>query len=360
MDISGLKSSAGMVWNKIKKSTRNFVLVYEFILLGLIFVHCAQHPVVTEYGVFAPSRLSFVKGQDGCTPIDFDENTTLWTFGDTITQEGMISNSLAFTRKPTVGTVSALHFEYYTENGKVAPFIKNDKSENPAKDRLWAFDGVRIGNIVYVYYVRVFIQDSQEPLSFTHKESSIAYWNIPPGWHVGNKVNFIRRKNMFTGDVPAFGASVFPENEYLYVVGHMSSNKKSSLIIARVHKDFILQRKHYQFLQSDSSWNNNLAGALRVYDDVAGECSLTWDEEYHAYCLVYCQLFTGNIIMCMAPSIEKLAHAKKNIVYSPPQLKNTTMMYYSAKAIAHENKQYYIVYMNPLRYQPYLIKLELQ
>ncbi len=334
-------------------------ILLTVILSVFCYTQCSKTHSVTEYGVFAPSRLSFVNGQDGCTPIDFDHRYTLWTFGDTITDEGMISNSLAFTEKINATNVTQLQFEYYREHGKIAQFIKNTYGENPSRDRLWAFNGIRVGNMVYVYYAHVYIHDPAKPLSFTMKESSIAYWNVPKQWEIGKPIHFIRKKNMFVGNVPALGASVMMHNNYVYVVGHIGGENKSSLVIARVHKDNILRQNHYEFLQGDSNWDKKFNLAKRLYDDVAGECSLTYNVIKRSYNIVYCQLFTGNIVMCKAQTIELLPQAKKEIIYTPPRLRGTAMMYYSAKAILHEEKQWYIVYMNPLEYQPFLVKVML-
>ncbi|MEJ5362387.1 MAG: DUF4185 domain-containing protein [Spirochaetota bacterium] len=342
------------------KTYSTLCILLTVILSVFCYTQCNKTHRVTEYGVFAPSRLQFVKGQDGCTPIDFDQRYTLWTFGDTITDDGMISNSLAFTEKINATNVTQLQFEYYREHGKIVQFIKNTSDENPSRDRVWAFDGIRLGNTVYVYYAHVYIHDPAKPLSFTMKESSIAYWNVPNQWEIGKPIYFTRKKNMFVGNVPALGASVLMHNDYVYVVGHISEKNKSSLVIARVHKDNILQQNHYEFLQGDSNWDKKLNAAKRLYDDVAGECSLTYDGISRSYCVVYSQLFTGNIVMCKAQTIETLPQAKKEIIYTPPGLHSTAMMYYSAKAILQEGKQWYIVYMNPLEYQPYLIKVIFQ
>ncbi|MGQ9843725.1 MAG: DUF4185 domain-containing protein [Spirochaetota bacterium] len=344
----------------VKKITTLCILL-SCILTILFFIfssiQCATTPRISDYGIFTPSRLQLVKGQDGCTPIDFDQRYTMWTFGDTITHDGMIANSLAFTEKVNSHNVTQLQFYYYTEDGRIAQFIKNTADENPASDRLWAFDGIRIGSTVYVYYAHVYIQDTSKPLSFTMKESSLAYWDVPARWEVGQTIHFIRKKNLFEGNVPALGASVLLHNGYIYVVGHISEQNKSWLIIARVDKEHILHRNKYEYLSGDSYWDKKLHSAIRLYGDVAGECSLAYDESMRSFCLVYCQLFTGNIVMCMAKTIEALPQAKKNIVYTPPQLRGTTMMYYSAKTILHENEKWYIIYINPLDYQPYLIKV---
>jgi len=136
------------------------------MLCVLLVTGCSDKVTVTECGIFAPSRLHYVKGQDGVTPVDFDAQHTMWTFGDTITHEGMIANSLAFTNKVDASNIRELPFHYYTENGEIVPFIRNDKHEDPSRDRLWAFDGIRINNTVYVYYVHVYIHDPLKPLSF--------------------------------------------------------------------------------------------------------------------------------------------------------------------------------------------------
>src|SRR3990172_13004186 len=77
-------------------------------------------------GIFADSRKKDVLGQDGVTPVPISDKVTMWTFGDTIlgtwkesvstdatfsdrvSADNMISNSLAFTDRPTSGNVSSL------------------------------------------------------------------------------------------------------------------------------------------------------------------------------------------------------------------------------------------------------------
>ena len=356
--ISDLNNNAGMGWNSVLNYRKTFVLVLLPLVLVLILFQCSKQFNVTDYGIFAPSRLAYVKGQDGCTPIDFNESTTIWTFGDTITDDGMLSNSLAFTEKIDESKIKNISFRFYTENGRVVEFIKYHENENPVKERLWPFDGIRIGNKVYVYYVHVAIEDPSKPLSFTIKESSIAYWDVPKQWDSGKRIAFVRSKNISREGI-AFGASVLEMDEYLYVVGHGSKDNRSYLIIARVNKNEIMQFTKYEFLQGDSNWGKDIQKTKTLFEDVAGECSLHYDNNLSSFVLVYCQLFTGNIILCMAKSIEALPQAKKIIVYTPPKNDGTSMMYYSAKTIAQLKRNVFIVYMNPLTYQPYLISVDL-
>lgn len=342
----------------MKNNLKNTAALLCFIVL--LLPGCGKQAEITQYGVFAPSRLEHVKGQDGVTPIDFNDAYTMWTFGDTIIENEMISNSLAFTPNIDADNIMQLPFTYYSENGRIVPFIRNKGSEDPARDRLWAFDGMRVGNTVYVYYAHVYINEPSKPLAFSVKGSSVARWQVPDTWRLGDRVRFTRVKSLFSGDMPAFGASVLRFNEYVYVTGHKSKNNKSSLVIARVHPHAIMQKNSYEFLQSDGSWAHNIMTAVYFYDDVAGECSLGFSEKHQLFYIVYCQLFTGNIVMCMAPTVEQLPRARKMVLYSPEALKGSNMMYYSAKSLIKRENSWFIIYMHPLEYQPYLIRADVR
>ena len=186
------------------------------VFLLAVFTCCGGNAV--NRGIFAPSRLDHIKGQDGVSSIPFDENTTLWTFADTIipinekdksAPDGytMISNSLAWTEKITPSNVSSVKFSYYTENGRVSQFIKNSRRENPLHHRLWALDGLRIGNRVYVYYAHIFVPDHTKFLEFTVKYIGLAVWDVPHNWSPGAGFDFRRTGILFPEGSPFFGAA---------------------------------------------------------------------------------------------------------------------------------------------------------
>src|SRR5208337_1178199 len=184
------------IFDKLQKR----LCLYCAAVLSIFILTSCSETCVKNHGVFAQSRLDYVIGQDGVSPIPFSNDITLWTFGDTILGEwksdkklvtgihedsrfsDMLGNSLAWTEKVTPQNVYGLKFSYYMEGGKVAQFIKNRRDEDPVYHRLWALDGIRIGNRVYVYFLHIFVPDHAKLLEFSMKYVGLARWDVPDGW----------------------------------------------------------------------------------------------------------------------------------------------------------------------------------
>ncbi len=333
---------------------------------------------VEDLGVFGSSRRLHVLGQDGVTPISLNDSITLWTFGDTILGTwrrdvpasatfkqstditGMIPNSLAFTEAPTAESIRDIKFIFLKKNGEVSQFIEYKKGEDPKAVRLWAVDGIRIGDRVFVYY---FIVKSSGKNSFSMKGIGIASWIIPEDWKIGDAVDFKRLPDVFPSGYPAFGAAVLEMNDCIYTAGQFISKDKTSPIkIARVKKIEIENGSSYEFLTGDGSWVRDINKADAFLGDVMGECSLSYNEYIDEFVIIYCQSWTGRIIMVSFSDFVKLKNAKKQVVYEPPKLfedVSTPKWYYSGKEIFSSGRSIYMIYINPLEYQPYLLKINL-
>lgn len=353
--------------------------ILAFIIIFSLF-SCS--PRVEPLGVFGKSRLAEVLGQDGVTPIPFDEHTTFWTFGDTMLGawkggvsasatflasadiKEMLSNSLAFTDAPAPKTVANLKFTYYKENGKIAQFVKLRAGENPMRDRLWAVDGIRLGDRLYVYYMVIKIDQPGKPFAFSLRGTGIARWEIPEKWKPGDEMRFMRLPNLFPGGYPAFGACAIERNGYVYTIGQYTTKQMTSPVkIARVIKNEIENSAHYEFLGAGGAWVRDAQNAEPLLNDVAGECSLSYNEYLKCYILVYCQLWTGNIIMVKFRDFSEIYSAAKEVIYQPPKLEPggaaPNVFYYSGKEIFSHGGDIYAIYINPLEYQPYCIKIKL-
>ena len=315
--------------------------------------------------MFAPSRLESVTGQDGVSSIPFSDDLWLWTFGDTIIKnrdgsETMPANSLAFTSAPDRNTVRDLHFTYYRENGRIAQFIKNSPGEDPKHHRLWALDGVRLGDTVYVYYLHIIVH-SQKAFDFSLQSVGIARWDIPPGWKVGDPVNFSRQDHLFQGKGPAFGASVLSMDGYLYITGQYNTGFiQSPVQIARVPENKITSHDAYNYLSSDGTWSDRSEKACGLMGDVAGECSLSYNPYSEKFILVYCRLFSRDIIMAASNDLKGMAKAEKRVIYSTKaDNSKNDIWYYSAKEIFMDRDRMFMIYINSKEYQPYLIEISI-
>lgn len=353
----------------------------SFIFLSYFVFYSLSCTGVKNLGVFGLSRNNYVLGQDGITPVQLNNSVTMWTFGDTILRTDkpgtsassgsqkadvipeMISNSLAFTESPSSGNISALNFIFVKENGKVCQFIKNKKEENPARIRLWAVDGIRIENRMYVYYIITEITDPGIPFSFIMKGIGIAQWNIPDKWEPGGPVKFRRLPDIFPSGYPAFGVTVLERDGCLYTAGQYAAKDKTSPVkIARVKKNLITERTAYEFLSGKGGWVSDIDKAGSFLGDVMGECSISYNDYLRCYIIIYCQQWTGSLIMVRFNDFSALFSAEKEKIYDPPRLeqKDKPLFYYSGKEIFSEDRHIFMIYINPLEYQPYLLKVNLQ
>ncbi len=351
-----------------------------FIVVLFILFSCARD--VEYLGVFGESRMKDVLGQDGVTPIEIDDSATMWTFGDTIlgtwkksvtvydtfdervNPEEMISNSLAFTPRVTSDNIQDLNFTFFKRGGKVVQFIGYRRGEDPRFDRLWAVDGLRVDNTVYVYYLIIRITKPGDAFQFKLRAVGLARWEIPEKWSIGDNVRFVRRSNIFPADYPGFGASVIRREGYIYTVGQYSTTDMASPIkVARVKVDAIEDSGAYEFLAKDGKWVRSIDRAEPFLGDVMGECSLSYNSYLKRYVIVYCQLWSGKIVMVSFKQFSELGSAQKREVFRMPDLKirdnKRKVWYYSGKEIFAEGHFIYAICINPLEYQPYLLKIRL-
>ena len=341
-----------------------------------IFLSCGG---AEDLGIFGKPGNGPVLGQDGVTPIPVSGSICMWTFGDTVlgTRKAdagvnasfeestniyeMLSNSLAFTETPTAENISNLKFIFLKKKGKVCQFINFKKGENPKNVRLWPVDGVRIGDKVYVYYDIIKCDDKGMP--FYLKAIGLALWIFPGGWQIGSDAGFKRLPDLFPSNYPAFGAAVLQKDGYIYTAGHFNSRDKTLPVkIARVKPDNIETGSNYEFLSDDGRWIKDIDKAGSFFGDVMGECSLSYNEYTGKFIMVYCQSWTGKIVIVTFNDFSMLKNAEKSVVYEPPALyhKKSGMpkFYYSGKEIFSSGSAVFAIYINPSEYQPHLLKID--
>ncbi len=344
---------------------------------AMILLMCGRKTEVTEHGIFAPSRLNSVIGQDGVCSINFSSDITLWTFADTIVgkwksckgreladkneavMEGMLSNSIAWSEKITAENFSSIKLEFYRENGKVSQFIKNMSAEDPRKHRFWALDGFRSGNRLYVYYLHVLIPDHRKPLGFEVLYTGLARWDVPEGWKPGDKMDFRRLGPVFGKEYPYFGAAVMTGNGYVYLAGHCKKSSGSfPLSFARVRSDRVEDSGSYSFLSKEGLWTDDIKTAGGFFGDVSGECSFSFNGFLKEYVIIYSKIFTGDICQVRFKDFEALPSATSEILFRVRKENDTGMWPYSAKEIFSEGRSLYLIYIDPGRYQPLLLEIK--
>ncbi|HPI88333.1 MAG TPA: DUF4185 domain-containing protein [Spirochaetota bacterium] len=357
---------------------RKILLVYCICLLALI-ASCSKPLAVENMGIFTPSRINDVAGQDGFSSIPLNESVMMWTFGDTILGKWdsppsvsttfeesarfreMIPNSLAFSDIPTDANITDLAFHYYRNKNKVTTFISYNKNENPMKIRFWALDGIKINDSVYVYYVKIVIKNRTSPELFTVSGTGLAQWKQPVNWKIGEAVNFKRLGILFNGNYPVFGDSVISLNGWLYILGHKKTGPESvSAFIARVKTHEVTKSDCYEYLNAEGTWSGNIRDAIQLFQDVAGEPSLSFNKKLGSFVIIYCS-FDGSIKALTFNNFEKLVPCSAETIYRPPLLQpipqRPLLFYYSGKEIVATENALYAIYINPAIYQPILIKI---
>ncbi len=358
-----------MIFNQKK-----IILILTFLFLA----SCTSPEKVENLGIFGKSRLADVAGQDGCTPVPIDKRYVLWTFGDTLFGEwkgdvtasmtfensarfkGMISNSLAFTEYPDNEKIGDLTFKFLKKKGKVTSFIDPKKRNDGAYYKIWAIDGIKIKERLYLYYIIVKMQKRKGVLPFTVFGTGLAYWDIPAGWKPGDRVNFRKIGRIFRENEPVFGDSVILKDGYLYLIGHGSSGKKVNGYFARVRPAGIEKRENYSFLKKDGSWSQKLKDAHGYFGEVFGEPSLSYNEFLKKYLVIFCGS-GGWINLAAFRDFSRLEKIQPATVYLPdklPEIKTRIFyIYYSGKEIFSTEKNIYAIYINPAIYQPILLRI---
>lgn len=357
----------------------NLRIFYYFFFLSaaVIFLTCGRKIEIVEHGIFAPSRLESVIGQDGVCSISYSNEMTFWTFADTITgkwkskeaqaaadknlavMEGMLSNSLAWSEKITDKNFRNIRLIFYKEDGRISEFIKNRIDENPFKHRFWALDGFRSGNRLYVYYLHVFIPDHRKPLGFEVLYTGLARWDIPSRWKPGDKMIFRRLGPLFRKEAPYFGAAVMVRDGYVYLAGHFKKNDAEfPLSFARVNPESVEDAGSYCFLAKTGQWVSDIKNAGEFFGDVSGECSLSYNEFLKEYGVIYSKVFTGDVCIAGFKEFSALPFTGSEIIYRVRRAKSSGMWPYSAKEIFSEGRSRFLIYIDPEKYQPLLLEIK--
>jgi hypothetical protein len=345
------------------------------VFLGLTFSLPAQ-PQATNEGIFARDRLNYVLGQDGVTPIPVKLKSGvevfLWTFGDTILGEwkgavnatatlnfsdvadmrAMPPNSLALSAVPNDSNYKELKFEYFKSSGTVSEFIPYAPDEKPSAVRLWADDGIALGDAVYVYYMRVELTGEKTFLPFKFKETGLVKWDISRGLDIG-RADFKRIPGFSIKDIVAGDAVLTGPDGFIYILGRGSKEKGgglSSVCFLRVKPADIEKAEAYEFLTTSGAWAGGERGLF--LDDVGGEASLSYDKARKEYTMVYMSAKTQEINLVTFKDFAAFPERRKTTTVHKPAPKKDAF-YYSAKEIFRTKKFIYIIYID----QPILIKV---
>ena len=331
-----------------------------------------------QEGVFGEDRLRHILGQDGVTPIPIQTREGrrffLWTFGDTILNAekvdtnatfgagAIIPNSLAITQVPNDANYKNLKFQYLTENGKVAPFIKYLKGEDPSRLRFWANSGTQIGNTVYVYCMVIDIIKQQSQTTFKINSTALAKWNIPPGWNGDiNKADF-QRVPGFSIPQALVGDGMVRQGAYFYLLCRLPTAPDSlaytDIGFARVKTGRVEDPAAYEYLAASGTWQKD--NPIHFFKrSILGEASFSYDPRLRQHTIVRMNP-NGQLTVITFDDFSRLLTGKyeERPVFQPEK-KPGVVPYYSGKEIFRTANYLYAIYIDPSTYQPMLVKVPL-
>ncbi len=332
-------------------------------------------------GVFAPSRLEAVLGQDGVTPIPVrtpdGRNFLFWTFGDTILGDwkgpvvttatvnfndaadlkAMPPNAAAWTIvPPSSSSLAALKFNFFMNDGKVSQPIPYLEGEDPFVKRLWAAGGAQAKNALYVYFMDIELEREKGPMAFRPLGTGLAKAKIgtdfPPA-----AISFERLKGF---NLPGFiaGDGVVERKGHLYLAARAARAGDANfdaLCFLRVRKSRVEDASAYQRLLPSGKWGRG--DPALFFDDMGGEVSLTWDPARKEYTVFYMSSREQSVKMMIFRDFADLPRgAAAKPVYAPPP--KPGHLYYSAKEIWRDEKRVHVIYMDPAVYQPVLVSFD--
>jgi len=181
-------------------------------------------------------------------------------------------------------------------------------------------------------------------------------WAIPEGWKPGDGMEFRRLGPLFPGEGPAYGASAMKRDGYIYLAGHRKKGESFPLSFARVAERDIENSDRYEFLSREGRWVKGYGNSGDFFGDVSGECSLSYNNKLKSYIVIYSKIFTGEIITVKFSDFDRIAAAEKKPVYTPRKKDSAAIWPYSGKEIFSEGGKIYVIYIDPVLYQPVLLE----
>lgn len=329
-------------------------------------------------GVFAPSRLKSVLGQDGVTPMPVrtpdGRALLLWTFGDTILggwkgpvattatvnfgdaadMKAMPPNTAAWTAVPSSAAgLAALDFKFFTEGGEVSQPVPYLEGEDPFVKRLWAAGGAQVKNTAYVYYMDIDLEREKGPLAFRPRGTGLAKARIGEDFPEGG-LSFERVKGFSLPGVIA-GDGVVARRGRLYLAARAAragDENFDALCFLRVKASRVEDPAAYEYLRPSGRWGKGPPALL--FDDMGGEVSLSWDEPRKEYSVFYMSSREQAVKFMSFRDFKSLPRgAAARAVYSPPA--KPGRLYYSAKEVWRDEDAVHVIYMDPSIYQPILV-----
>jgi hypothetical protein len=272
-------------------------------------------------------------GQDGAFSVPLGDQT-LWFFGDTLVGKRRPRESLWFPGGEPVGPrdmsgrggVERMinncgllvpggegprvlrDYQYICDaSGRIATLLQLEGDEHPDRDRIWCQHGVRIGERLFLSFIKVRMLDHATP------PLPIGFEIVGSGLAVGSTRDWsfrrVKRRGdgdsiLWGADQPHFGgAFVFdPAGGRMLVYGTVQRDGQYHVYLARVAPDELDDVEAYEYLASDApKWSRAIADAAPIFGQMPSEFSVSYNAYLNAYLAVHSLELSGKVVARVAP-----------------------------------------------------------
>ncbi len=236
-------------------------------------------------------------GGDLVFSLPINKNQILWLFGDSfivsnqaeqLRQKARIINSSIALQNGKLSESNAIDFIWKETTGIPKSFFRDEKRPG----FLWPLSAVLINQKIYVFAVRILLENPELPFSFRvigNEIGIIENYAAPP---VAWKINYFE----LTWDekVGTFGSHLLVNQNYLYIYGFRKEEPGWDVdlkqIVARIAIEdpaAITGRQNWEFLDgSKGTWHRNPSQSVPMFNQANTELSVSFLKGINKFVLV--------------------------------------------------------------------------
>jgi len=316
-----------------------------------------------------------VTGADGASGISLSTANTLWIFGYTVEGPFKTIRNLDLTKlRSNTGALvprqdasqGIKRFEFLSdESGKrprqIVPF---DVNENPSETRIWAVNGVTIGDYIYLFYHRITLLNGVDVfINFQLNGMGMAKANVAD-------LKFSRltapdgTREFWKGDQPTFGVFVTKADDYVYLWGSLMTG----MFLARTTPERIEDLSSYEYLVEAPTaahpttaprWDKTFKPTVSLFDSVPNEMSAAYNQHLRKYVAIHTYNRDNKIVMRTADNITG-PWSGPEVIYRPELTGNDDLIYAAKEhpELAQDGgRKIFVSFVNSATYVPQLVEV---
>lgn len=252
-------------------------------------------------------------GQDGGQSIPLGDGS-LFVFADTLVapqqaaremdtvtllrqRQGIfLGNSAGVARRDDTLLDAMGSIAYFTDaQGRPRELLETTPRERLSGYRLWPQHGVRLGGVVYLYYLA--IQQTQKGglWGFENQGTGLAVLDLATG-----RCRRVMRQDEWRlwPELPTtchVGVQVLREDGWVYVFASREDGMEFRAFLARVKEDMVEDVSAYEFF-CGISWSKDWRGS-QTLGECGREFSVSWNEYLRGYVMTYLDPFNRLLLM---------------------------------------------------------------